>query len=389
MHRPVLTGDWLGLRTALAESGVTLVADNVQVYQGIASGGLEREFRYGGHGDYVLTMQGTAVGLNEGLFLKLRGEHRFGETLANATGSVFPPAIITDLPVVDHEDLYLTNVLLTQALSENFAVFAGKLDTLDGDMNAFAHGRGKTQFMNLAFVGNPIALRTIPYSTLGAGFIVLREGEPLLNFAVLNATDTTRTSGFDELFEEGAVLSAQLRVPVSVAGLPGHQLIGGTWNSRDYVSLGQDPRIILPDVPIAQQSGSWSLFWNFDQYVYVDETAEELRGWGVFGRAGVADDRTNPLASFLSFGIGGNSPLASRPGDTFGAGYYYAESSDEIGVLVEALLGPIGHGQGIELFYNVAVTPWFHLTPDFQVLDPARERVDTAYLFGLRGKLDF
>jgi hypothetical protein len=37
----VLTGDWLGLRTVLAESGVTLVADNVQVYQGVTSGGLD------------------------------------------------------------------------------------------------------------------------------------------------------------------------------------------------------------------------------------------------------------------------------------------------------------------------------------------------------------
>jgi porin len=385
----VLTGDWLGLRTVLAETGITFDADNVQIYQGVASGGLEREFRYGGHGDYVLNVRGTALGLNEGLFLKLRGEHRFGETLANATGALLPPAVIADLPVFDSEDLYLTNVLVTQALSESFAIFAGKMDTLDGDMNAFAHGRGKTQFMNMAFVANPIALRTIPYSTLGAGFVVLSEGEPMLNFAILNATDTARTSGFEELFEEGVALSAELRVPVSLAGLPGHQLIGGTWNSRDYVALGQDPRIVLPDVPINEQSGSWSVYWNFDQYVVAEQCGQELSGWGVFGRAGIADDRTNPLAYFLSFGVGGNSPLANRPGDTFGAGWYYAGTSDEIGPILEGLLGPIGDGQGVELFYNIAVTPWLHLTPDIQVIDPARENADTAFLVGLRGKMDF
>ena len=54
-----------------------------------------------------------------------------------------------------------------------------------------------------------------------------------------------------------------------------------------------------------------------------------------------------------------------------------------------ALLGPIGDGQGIELFYNYAVTPWFHLTPDIQVIDPSRELIDTALVLGLRGKIDF
>jgi hypothetical protein len=33
-----------------------------------------------------------------------------------------------------------------------------------------------------------------------------------------------------------------------------------------------------------------------------------------------ADDNTNPLGWFLSFGIGGNSPIESRPADRFGVG---------------------------------------------------------------------
>lgn len=65
----------------------------------------------------------------------------------------------------------------------------------DGDVNAFAHGRGIHQFSNVAFVGTPLALRTVPYSTLGCGFAYLLDGEPLLNFTVLNATDTASTIG--------------------------------------------------------------------------------------------------------------------------------------------------------------------------------------------------
>ena len=70
--------------------------------------------------------------------------------------------MIADLPVYDSEEVYLTNVLLTQELTDAFSVFAGKMDTLDGDMNAFAHGRGKTQFSNMGFVFNPIVGRRCP-----------------------------------------------------------------------------------------------------------------------------------------------------------------------------------------------------------------------------------
>ncbi len=387
-ERAKLTGDWCGKRTCWAERGITMDLDHTYFYFGVASGGLDQRFDFAGHGDYVFNFDLGKLGVQEGLFLKLRAEHRFGEDINRATGALLPATISTALPDPFKEDLYLTNFLLTQFLSERFAVFAGKLDTLDGDANAFAHLRGKDQFSNLAFVANPIALRTIPYSTLGAGFVVLRDLQPIFTFTVLNATETIGTTGFEELFDEGAAMSAELRLPTCFFNLPGHQLFAGTWSSRNFVSLGQDPRIILPDVPIAEQDGSWSAYWNFDQYVSLYSDSPTA-GWGVFGRAGIADDQANPLGYFLSAGLGGNSPFACREADRWGVGYYYAGTSDEIGPLIQAALGPIGDGQGVELFYNYQVTPWFHLTPDLQVIDPAREAVDTALVLGLRGKIDF
>lgn len=387
-ERPVLTGDWGGRRSSLASSGVTLDADNTSFYFGNTSGGLNRQFDYGGHGDYVFNVDSGKLGLMEGQFWKIRAEHRFGESISNDTGALLPATVLADLPVSTSEDVYLTNVLLTQFLSEELAVFAGKLDTFDGDANAFASGRGKTQFSNMAMVANPVALRTIPYSTLGAGFIVLFEKQPIFVFTVLNATDTTRTSGFEELFNDGAALSGFLRLPTNFFGRLGHQAVGATWSSKDFVSLGQDPRIILPDVPIARQSDSWSLFWNGDQYLVTDPS-NPARGWGVFGRAGVADEDANPVAWFVSGGLGGSSTLVGRPADTFGIGWYHVGSSDELGPIIENAFGPIGDGDGVELFYNIAVTPWCHVTPDLQILRPAREAVETAVVAGVRANVNF
>jgi porin len=385
--RPKLICDWHRCRDCYAQQGLIVDADVTQFYFGVTDGGLDRRFDYGGHGDYVLNADLGKLGIHHGLSLKLRAEHRFGDSISDDTGAFLPATVLPDLPVQDSEDVYLTNVLFTQALSESFAVFAGKLDTLDGDENAFAHGRGKDQFSNLAFVGNPLVLRTVPYSTLGAGFVMLRGMEPIFTFTVLNPTDTTRTSGFEELFEEGVTLIAEARLPTSFGEMPGHQLFGGSWSSRDFVGLGQDPRIEIGAAPIQQQSGSWSLYWNFDQYLCVDP-CDAKRGWGVFGRAGIADEEANPLNYFLSAGVGGNSMLAGRRADSFGIGYYYLGTSDRIGPILSTIFGPIGDEQGVEVFYNIAVTPWFHLTPDFQVLMPAREDADTAVVVGLRGKVD-
>lgn len=378
--------DCCSAREDLAASGVSVNADITQFYMEVVDGGVEHEDRYSGHGDYVVNLDLNKMGGPKGMFVKLRAEHRFGSPMSRATGTLLPPNIPANLPVADSTDVYLTNVLITQMFSETFGVFAGKMDTLDGDLNAFAHGRGKTQFSNGAFVANPIALRTVVYSTLGAGFVVLNEGEPLLTFTVLNPTDTTRTSGFDELYEEGVVLVPELRIPTNFFGLPGHQLIGGTWSNREYVSLTQDPRIILPNVPINRQSGSWSLYWNFDQYLCVNP-CNPKQGWGVFGRVGVADQDTNPIESFLSFGIGGNSPIHGRENDTFGIGWYRAETSDKLGPIISAALGGVGNAQGYEMYYDVAVTPWLHITPDLQIIVPARQAIDTAWLIGLRTQI--
>ncbi|QEG02795.1 hypothetical protein Mal15_69160 [Stieleria maiorica] len=57
--------------------------------------------------------------------------------------------------------------MFTQFVTGSFAVYAGKLDTLDGDANAYASGRRISQCSNVDFIANPIVLRAVPYASLG------------------------------------------------------------------------------------------------------------------------------------------------------------------------------------------------------------------------------
>jgi porin len=112
------------------------------------------------------------------------------------------------------------------------------------------------------------------------------------------------------------------------------------------------------------------------------------RCWGIFGSFGVSDGNANPIDWSGTIGFAGSSPVASRPLDTFGAVYYYLNMSSGFKNIAPRLL-PLRNEQGVELFYNIGVTPWCHITPDVQFLIPVRERVDTAIAVGIRARIDF
>lgn len=83
-------------------------------------------------------------------------------------GCLISPTLIAYLPVYDSQQVDLTNALLTQELTDACTVFAGKMHTLDGEMNDVAHGRGKTQFSNTGLAFNPIVGATVPSASLRA-----------------------------------------------------------------------------------------------------------------------------------------------------------------------------------------------------------------------------
>jgi porin len=301
-------------------------------------------------------------------------------------------------PIPFDEETTLTSVVFTQFLAKSFGIYLGKIDTFSGDANAFAH-EWKTQFMNTGFGPNPVVFQTIPYSTLGAGFLLLPAESVVFNFSALSPGGTANSAGFDELYEKGVALAAELRVGIKPFGLPGHQLIGGTWNSQTYTSLAQDLRTsvevgslisgesplssALSEVQIREQSGSWSVYYNFDQFVYTTKT-DGSQGIGIFGRIAFGDRNTNILEQFYSFGIGGQGLLPGRGRDRFGIGVYYANLSND---LPNILLS--GDEIGLELFYNIAATNWLYVTPDLQVIEPVGKQATTAFLTGLRLQMRF
>lgn len=383
-----LTGDWFGHRSSLADYGITVDGDVTQFYQGVAHGGRRERFRYAGHGDYLFGFDFDKMAGWQGWSLQMRACHRWGQALATDAGVILPTALHAATPTLETEDLILTNVLFTKVLNENLTVFFGKLDTLDGDRNPFASGRGKTQFLNTSLLLPVNGLPTVPLATLGAGAVLSVQGLPFAQVMVLSATDTVTTSGFDELFEDGALIVGSVNVPLPITGKLGVHTFSGAWNSKTFTSLDQDARLILPRLPLRRTEGSWVVWWSGAQYLYQDP-CDPMKGWGLFARAGASDGEVNPVRLFFNVGIGGYSPLPGRENDRFGIGWYFNRFSDDLGPIVNRILALENHSTGVEIFYNWAVTPYFHVTPDLQVIEPGTRRANTALLVGGRVEVDF
>ena len=98
----------------------------------------------------------------------------------------------------------MTGVKVMQFLSEDMLVFAGKINIFD-DFRQPLTGAGATNgFMNTGLMINPVVVRTVPYSTFGAGFAMLQQMEPVFSLAVFDTNNTPTTSGIDTIFNNGA-----------------------------------------------------------------------------------------------------------------------------------------------------------------------------------------
>ncbi|MGL4552598.1 MAG: carbohydrate porin, partial [Gemmataceae bacterium] len=389
--RQRLTGDWGGLRSALAEKGLTFDLSATQFYQGVESGGRIRDREYGGKLDYFANLDGGKLGLWQGLFVNLHAETRLGTSVNDIDGLLAPANIAMQFPDPNTSVTSITGLKITQALSENFAVFLGKINTLDEyplryglyDPQLALLRPGLGGFLNTSLVFNPIAARTVPYSAAAVGGAFLVDGAPVFVLTVFDPEERA-TKGLDDLYERGVVVVPDLTLRTRFFGRPGVFNVGGTFSNARYRSVSPEAYLNVPQDGGRgpQESGSWSVYSNFYQAVWVDPS-DDNRTWGVFGQVGLSDGNPNPVRYVLNGGVAGRSMLPGRTLDTFGVGVFYLGLSEEFKALTAPIL-PQRDECGVEAFYNLALTPWCRLTADLQAARPSTRAIDPVVIAGLR-----
>lgn len=398
--RDRITGDWGGCRSQLQQGGIAYRGRVTQYFFGVGggvnppvppaftalgiAGGDTYEYTGNSRHDFLVDLDKFG-GLPHSKFVvtveNLWG--RFGN-VSYETGAVSPAVFNSVMPVdpAASGSLYCTNFMLVQPLSEQFIVTVGKTRTIGvADNNKFAGGDGSDQFVNQTFVANPLMVPQIPLSTFVVGAGMPQEWGHI-SLSVMDPVDrSTEFLEFDTLFSEGAIIFGQVQVDTEFLNRPGEHHLGGFYKNEDQVDLRfklLPPTYPEPPAPpgtpkLLTRSETNTIFYGFDQYLvtYGPPNARgDTEGWGVFGRASIADGGTgNPNfgAWHLSAGLGGNSPLYCRrgKGDRFGIGYGYTAASDEFGAIPQAAFGP-RDAQVIETYYRYQLTPAIEVTPDVQ-----------------------
>ena len=394
-----LLGDWGDWRTAWAAQGISFDVQWTQYAQGVVDGGTDTSFRYGGTLDYLIEFDLGAMDVLPGAFVRVLAESRYGESVNGDTGGLLPANTDLSFPLTDVLDdnvaLTVTELSFVQFLSLSFGVVLGKFQTLDGDANEFASGRGRSQFLNASLVFNPVTSLMVPYSTLGGGVVVLPAPNVTIVSLVSNTTDSSTTTGFGDI-GDGWTWTTAAQFQYRFGGPPGGQNVAFIY-AADNTFLNFNRSGIFPDgVLLAAEDDTWAAYWSGWQYLHtpdevpdridVNDGRADLRGVGLFARFGIADDDTNPIAWSFSAGLGGRGILPGRDDDTFGLGFAYTDI--DRGAFASAL-GFDEEAYGFEAFYNIALTQSVALTLDAQVIDPVIDGVDTATILGARLNIRF
>jgi porin len=343
--------------------------------------------------DYDLDLDLDRMGILPGAFLSVLAESRYGESANSTAGTLLPVNTDMFFPFTDQINenvpVTVTELAFSQFFSPQFGVIFGKFQTLDGDPNEFASGRGVSQFMNMTMISPNLVGSTVPYSTLGAGIVLLPDERITITSLLMNTADSSTTTGFDDI-GEGATWWTEAQFQYRLGKYPGGQNAAFAYAfDNEFLNFKTSSFSPIGGLGLNTKSESWAAYWSCWQYVYLLEDAPALivpgdgrpdaRGLGLFARANLADADSNPYDWTVSAGIGGRGLIPGRDEDQLGVGY---GASHETAGLAD-------DGQGIEAYYSLSICPGVSLTADVQVIDTASPATDTTTLWGLRLNVRF
>ena len=370
-----LTGDWDGLRSRLADRGVTPFASALAELASNVDGGLRRRTS-------VATQLNGGVDLDmdrltgwRGAKVRIEFAYRDGENLsATGVGNLF-----------EVQETYgggriarLAEFSLEQSLAD------GRVSLKAGRIFAgsdFATSPVFCAFVSNAFCGHP---NSIPYNINLSLYPVASWG------ARIEVQPTKRTYVRTGVFEQNPSLNFKHGFDWSTRGATGVLLpvevgyrtdfgsrreglvrIGGYYDTSDTPDSYRDTAggsIALTGLPAAIRAGRWGLYAMAEQKVIANALAGD-RGLTLFAGATLSDRQTAYFRYFLEAGLVQTGTFPGRDRDTFGLAVAYGRvSPDRARFQRDADLSPQSAETVFELAYGFSVSPWLTMRPNLQYI---------------------
>jgi porin len=423
-QRDTLTGDWAGARSRLSEKGFEFSMEYTGEFMANVSGGARRGELYQGLLQTALDFDMEKMGGWKGGVFHASGLWIHG-TEPNARGDI---AGLTGSAYLDPSNIaaYDTYRLYEAWFEQKF--FDDKLSIRAGQIavdEEFVVSDYAALFLN-GTCGWPAFLSaTMPsggpaYPVAGIGARVLvRPTEQLTLMAAVTEGDVgeqsldNRNGTQFRLSDEEGVFSIYevaycLNHEKDAKGLPGIYKVGGWYHSGRFDDLGFDTDgmslAASAGIPLSHH-GNGGVYLDMDQMVFREKDGSD-EGLGVNCRIApwLADHR-NPIDFYAAGGLVYKGLLPGRDDDRFGVAAHYARVSKVVRDLQRAANaiaaaggvpnldpGPVpDHEMGVEVTYQIVLTPWWSVQPDFQyIFHPGGSKaLKDAVVVGLRTTLAF
>ncbi len=362
-----LTGDWGGVRSSLADHGVTI--DAVYATEVFTARGAATAL---GHVDAALTLDSHKLGGWDGGTLYVLGQNNHGSGINDHVGSATSVTNLESAPYTQLTELFFEQVLLEGRLR----VRIGKQDA----NRDFGTPRFGGNFINNNFGMFPNS--PLPtYPTTGLGTVVVAQPLPWLvgKLGIYEASPEVGGLGLTTAFHSGAgyILAGSLAVThhFGPGGRDGGTTSIGAWRQSDDVS-----EVGVPDPQMFDSDAG--VFVQHDERIYAhpDDPADP-RGLTVILRYSWA----RPDRSAFPHYAGGSAAwhgIGPRTNDTVGIGAGYFTVAEQLG-------GSPGTGDErfVEAFYKLRLTSFISVQPDVQWYRHPGGDGANSFLAGVRLKL--
>jgi len=396
--RQQLLGDPFGARSALADHGVTFDLRSSSFYQAVTSGGVDtNNGEVSQVFDYIVNVDGHKLGLWEGLYLNMHATTRYGDDVLADTGGLTLPNAGNVYPLPgDYDGTEVTGYTATQLFfGGRLAVIGGKFNTIDiatgffpksvdtvneyWNVNSLVTATPWFRFVNLAMWGG------------GAWTYDLATGLPETGLVAFDLTNQTTSNDIDDAFGDGVGFLGFHRFIYEIDDNLGYfMLVAGT-STGEYQSLDKHDFLIIPgeDLVDTEEKHPYDAAAYLYQEFWQAEGNPARNAHVLFGGT-VADD--NP--SFSNWNIFGRVTARglfdARPGDRMGFAGWASGISGDLRDTVDTLgIDLRKQIWGLEAFYNVEITPWAHLTGNFQLIESGFKGDDVAVVPGVRLVVEF
>ncbi|WP_417686351.1 carbohydrate porin [Roseibium sp.] len=390
LSRPSLLAGPGGPKEYLKDRGIGFDLRWTGFNQGVVKGDGDKSWRFGGKVDLLFLIDAHKLGLWEGLSVSFHQEWLHGhDANTQGEGAQIPSNTAFAFPSLGGYD-YDTSITVTQAFGDNASLTLGKFNMLDAAARTpLLGGGGLDTFMNLGLAA-PISGVTPAY--LLGGLFSYKTAPATFNLFIYDPRNAQDWDVIRNPFAEGFTTSLSATVPLTVAGRSGFHTFRGVYSTQEGYDLRDIPQLGLPpelqDEP-RKKANPWYLSYAFQQYLFHDPD-NPGKGWGVFGEVGLSNGNPNPAESHFFIGFGGDSFLPGRSEDRWGIAYFRYKVDSDLSQAARDDLGfDLTTESGIEAYYNLAVTPWFRVTGDIQLIDPFPANKERAIMAGMRTQIRF